>query len=440
MATAECQVSKSTAVHTLIDLLEQRKTRRFGCGMELPAGPLRYQSTVPPIPLSPEETRYLLFAGVGETGRHLADMQYARQPGREDGQGMAIMNFQGRTTASACAANTTKLFLSNDEGLYFAGAVSHPDSGIPPELVPLQQGRLEIPRQLPYMLSFNQWYTNRPGTLYILPVTEVARVYLNLLLVLLSGEYGYFIVDSDNGNSGCGLDNFRRSRGGHLHDDPATNRVMTLRDLDAAISDTAIQEQGMVCQNMFLMAQAIGLGGGIQSVGSGRHLLGLEPQIFPGLGFHFSKSPVSGVRANPMGVPHLWEGPCPPFVSSIEEAILNLVDSKFGADGIYTNPASRPWVTQEGRSHIASYDPRAIDAVIHFCNYVYKTYGRFPAHTDAFKTVIAFQAHHLDVGFYDKFYPNESVPQTHRDHHMAWHQGARAEETSSSSLQEGVHP
>ena len=67
MATAECQIAKSAAVHTLLDLLEQRKTRRFGCGMELPAGPLRYQSTMPPIPLSQEEIRYLLFAGVGET-------------------------------------------------------------------------------------------------------------------------------------------------------------------------------------------------------------------------------------------------------------------------------------------------------------------------------------------------------------------------------------
>lgn len=440
MATAECQISKSAAVHTLIDLLEQRRTRRFGCGMELPEGPLRHQSTAHPIPLSPEETRYLLYAGVGNTGRHLADMQYTRQPGHEDGQGMAIMNFQGRTTASACAANTTKLFLSNDDGVYFAGAVSHPESGTDLELIPIQQGRLEIPRQLPYMLSFNQWYTNRPGTLYILPVTEVARVYLNLLLVLLSEEYGYFIVDSDNGNNGCGLDLFRRSRGGHLHDDPATNRVMTLRDLDAAISDTALQEQGMVCQNMFLMAQAIGLGGGIQSVGSGRHLLGLEPQIFPGLGFHFAKSPVSGVRANPMGVANLWEGPCPPFVSSIEAAVLNLVDSKFGAAGIYTDPSVRPWVTQDSRSHITAYDPHAIDAVIHFCNYVYKTYGRFPAHTDAFKTVIAFQAHHLDIGFYDKFYPNESVPQTHRDHLMAWHQGDCAQETMLPSLQEGVRP
>jgi len=441
MVSAECSIAKSAAVHALLDLLQQRKTRRFGCGMELPAGPLRYRSTMPPIPLSREEMSYLVYAGVGETGRHLADMQYVRRTGREDGQGMAIMNFQGRTVASACAANTTKLFLTDDEGVYFAAGVSHPESDLPLQLMTLQQSRLQIPRRMPYMLSFNQWYTNRPGTLYMIPVTEVARVYLNLLLVLLSEEYGYFFVDTDNGDAACGLDAFRRSRGGHLHDDPSTNRVMTLRDLDTAISDTAIQEQGLVCQNLFLMSQALGLGGGIQSVGSGRHLLGLEPHIFTGLGFSFKATGIAGVRANPVGISDVWEGPCPPFVSSIEEAVLSLVDSKFGIGGIYTTPTSRPWATPEGGSRIMPHDQRAIEAVIQFCNYVYRTYGRFPAHTDAFKTVIAFQAHHVDVGFYEKFYPHEALPHAHRDHFAAWHQNHLDEGADLSPLhdQEEVH-
>src|SRR5690349_21051610 len=97
MTTSGCQTTRSASVGILVDLLRQRKTRRFGCGMELPGGPLRYRSQRPPIPLSAEEIHYLLFAGVGKTGPHLADMQYAPQAGHEDGQGMAIMNFQGRT-------------------------------------------------------------------------------------------------------------------------------------------------------------------------------------------------------------------------------------------------------------------------------------------------------------------------------------------------------
>jgi hypothetical protein len=186
------------------------------------------------------------------------------------------------------------------------------------------------------------------------------------------------------------------------------------------------------------MTQAIGLGGGIQSVGSGRHLLGLEPQIFSGLGFSFQSSSVAGVRSNPVGLANLWEGPCPPFTSSIEEAVLSLVDSKFGLGGIYTTPTSQPWMNPDGGSKIVPHEQHTIEAVIEFCNYVYRTYGRFPAHADAFKTVIAFQAHHVDVGFYDKFYPNESVPQAQRDHFAAWHQSHLDEGAAMSAMHEEV--
>jgi hypothetical protein len=414
--------SHTIGLQPILEVLRHRKTRRFGCGMEIPEGPLRFQSQLPPIPLSKEELHYLLFAGVGQTGMHLGDMQYAPRRGGEDGQGMAIMSFQGRTVPSPCAAQATRMFVTDDTGLYFVARVPDPDSGETPSLVKLREGRLEIPREMPYMLSFNQWYVNRPGSLYFIPVTDIASVYLNLLLVLFSSECGYFVVDTDNGNAACGLDTFRRSRRGHLHDDLAKRRTMTLRDIDAAITDSALQEQAVACQNMFLMEQAIGLGGGIHSVGSGRHLLGWEPQIFQGLGFHFAPSPISGVRSNPVGVPNVWEGPCPPFLPSMENAVLRMMTSKFGEGGTYSSSGSQPWTAVGTSSPIRKHEERAVEATIAFCNYVMRTYGRFPAHADAFKTVIAFQAHHIDPEFYDTFYPNQSLPLTHRDHMCQWHQ------------------
>ena len=73
------------------------------------------------------------------------------------------------------------------------------------------------------------------------------------------------------------------------------------------------------------------------------------------------------------------------------------------------------------RRSIAPHDERAVKAVIAFCEYVFATYGRFPAHEDAFKTLIAFQAHHVDAEFYDTFYPKEVLPQAHREHGAVWH-------------------
>ncbi len=421
MIRTECQVAQSAAVRTLVALLTERKSRRFGCGMELPAGPLHYKSQRLPIPLSNEEEQALIFAAVGQTGMNLGDMQFVRRPPEEGGQGIALMNFQSRTVPSPCAAHTTSLFYTNEQGVFFVKNSYQQESEFVAETVKLRDGRLDIPRRMPFMLAFNQWYANRPGTTYFMPVTNVARVYINLLLTLFSEDCGYFFVDSDNGGSACGLDAFRKSRGGHLHDDIAQRRMMTLRELDSAISDTAVQEQGIVCEHLFLMQQALGLGGGIQSVGSGRHLLGMEPTIFPGLGFNFSKPAAPTVRPNPLGIPGLLEAPCPPFAPTMEEAVREIVASKFGNSGTYGKGRGTPWIGHESAIGIPSHSEGAIAATVAFCEYVYRTYGRFPAHADTFKSIVACQAHHVDTEFYDTFYPETALPQAHREHLSQFH-------------------
>lgn len=49
-----------------------------------------------------------------------------------------------------------------------------------------------------------------------------------------------------------------------------------------------------------------------------------------------------------------------------------------------------------------------------YCDYVFKRYGRFPAYSAPFRTVIGFQVCHVDVDFYDLFYSSESIPDTVR--------------------------
>jgi len=36
---------------------------------------------------------------------------------------------------------------------------------------------------------------------------------------------------------------------------------------------------------------------------------------------------------------------------------------------------------------------------------------------------LVFQAHHLDVDFYDRFYRGEPLAQRHREHLARWHPG-----------------
>ena len=409
------------ATFTLLDLLQQRKTRRFARGMTLPGGPLQYTSHHDPVPLSREEERYLVYAAIGRSGRNLGDMQFIGRPGVSVGQGNALMNFNSRTVPSPCSAQTTQLFYTNDDGVFFVADAAGPDHPWDLNVIQLQSSRLDIPREAPFMLPFNQWYTNRPGTTLFMPVTNIASLYLNLLLMMFSEETGYFIVDTDNGNAACGLEAFRKSAGGHLHDDIKARRMFSLRELDAAICETAIQEQGIICEHLSLMQQALGLGGGIQSVGSGRHLLGMEPHIYPGLGFHFVVPPGKPLRANPVGIPGVWEGPTPPFVPSMKDAVTNLVESKFGADGTFRKPQEQPYAHRNTAQQVPQHSERAIEATIAFTEYVLATYGRFPAHADACKSIVACQTHHLDEDFYATFYPDSALPDAHREHMHTWH-------------------
>ena len=65
---------------------------------------------------------------------------------------------------------------------------------------------------------------------------------------------------------------------------------------------------------------------------------------------------------------------------------------------------------------IPNYPDRTIAATIAYCDYVHRRYGRFPGSTGPFRTVLAYQAHHVDTDFYDRFYRPEALTQAHRQH------------------------
>ena len=65
--------------------------------------------------------------------------------------------------------------------------------------------------------------------------------------------------------------------------------------------------------------------------------------------------------------------------------------------------------------------PDVIACVKDICNYIYDTYGRFPAHVDAmYVPGVWVQAHHLDLAYYDAFYAN-GYSDTQRAHQQCWH-------------------
>ncbi|HEU5102720.1 MAG TPA: hypothetical protein VFU22_27040 [Roseiflexaceae bacterium] len=98
---------------------------------------------------------------------------------------------------------------------------------------------------------------------------------------------------------------------------------------------------------------------------------------------------------------------CPPYYRDMEEAVLAYVDYKYaqGASTFRDGGAATAW--RDGaavQAGIPRPSDRTIAATIAYCDYVYRRYGRFPAANGPFRTVLAYQAHHLDQEFYSTFY------------------------------------
>ena len=64
---------------------------------------------------------------------------------------------------------------------------------------------------------------------------------------------------------------------------------------------------------------------------------------------------------------------------------------------------------------------KEIEIVKDICTYLYETYGRFPAFSDAMYCRMMVQNHHIDLDFYDNFYPEGSYTENHKNHFALWH-------------------
>ena len=107
---------------------------------------------------------------------------------------------------------------------------------------------------------------------------------------------------------------------------------------------------------------------------------------------------------------------CPPHYESMREAVEAVVESKSGARGVFRDPAApSAWGRHdEVTRQIPVISDAAIDATVAYCEYVWDRYGRFPAYMPPYRTVLGFQASHLDAEFYDRFYRPEALSETQR--------------------------
>jgi hypothetical protein len=138
--------------------------------------------------------------------------------------------------------------------------------------------------------------------------------------------------------------------------------------------------------------------------------------------------PVPASQPNPVGVDGLLEGLCPPYVKTMDEAVDRVIEMKSAKQGAsYGNVDifARPYRhRQDAEAYLKQgtrFAPDVVAYVKDICNYIYDTYGRFPAHVDAFYTSgMWLQFSHLEVEYYDRFFdPAQYTRQAAHD--KVWH-------------------
>jgi len=439
------------ATHGFLEILRGRRSRRFGLGMKMASGPLAYHSRHPGLPLTEEEEALLTFAACGVTGYPVADLMYER------GQGGTIMSrLLGRTVPSGDAAQAVALIVMNREATYY---IRRPQDFAPGEVrelaqlaegnryvdlyrrsrVKIRDGRATPSLEPIFNINCNRWSLYDPAATYFLPVNELTWIYINGLLEILNETTNAFVVDERAAFRPAGLKRFARSRGGHLFDDPRQGRVLTIQQLEGLVNEFVTAEQGMMLQNIALMVQAIGLGGfphwaahpfgWFQALGfrmgemrSSRYLgMGrILSAITRLLGRDQPVPYVLGLEQD--GVP-LLKTMCPPYYPTMEAAVRAFVEHKFGPQGIFRGGAmDSAWRDPASVANASPAPSEAnIQATIAYCEYVYGRYGRFPAYSPPMSTLVGFQANHLDLDFYDKFYDAKALAEAQRQHMTHWH-------------------
>lgn len=438
--------------YPLFSAFLNRRTRRISKGIKnLPAKSLSYTSTEKPQPLTPLEEA-LLIAATGVTGLTMHDVPFQTPDGKDITMTL-YLNITGRTASSPDNVQTTHFFLINDEGTYF---LKRPDDfdpyffregGLTPDKliawaekckVQVLDHRLDYnTRDFPVYVGTNRYVSNVRGSTILVPVVDLSRYYINVLLYLVGAE--------QEGWRAPWIDDWRFYRSAGVKkwiENGYLNKKLTPFMLGWLGTFRGHIEADLLVQNLLLTIQAMGLGGWIHAAFPGPILLG-SPETAPlygkGLGFRHvvpkktlcrylmrAVTPAPAWLSNPVGLDGVLEGFCPPYYENMDAAVDAVIKLKEGPHGVYHDTKAfnevfnKPY-GNEFLKEVPHETPEAIGVVKDICNYIYKTYNRFPAHVEAmYVPGVWVQALHPDLVYYEKFY-NGGLSETQLDHQHLWH-------------------
>lgn len=445
---------KALVERPLLDVIWRRRTHRVSRGVAVHAGSMTYQSEHEPLPLS-ELEEAVLIAMTGCTGLTMPDRPFQDPESGQTVMAKPNLTMAGRTAGSPDNAQGTHFFLINDSGTYFLRKLPPPETDRPFSAELLMEGarqakvkvldrRLDPPdgrREFPAYLDSNRFLSNLPGTTILMPVVDLSHQYINGLMYLLTQPAGVrpALVDDRNFYRPAGTKKWIAN--GFLNPELKLPLGM-IGSLRTQI------EADLLMQNLMLTAEAMGLGAWIHAT-IGPPVMLADPKFAPAYGkmlgfefvtpkwrvldilrWHVPLPRFADLRAHPVGLQvggeDLIKAKCPPYYSSMADAVEAVVESKFGAGGVYNDTDTFKKIYKEPYDETylreaAVYDRNVIDCVRDVCTYIHDTHGRFPAHCEAIHVPgIWLQAHHVEVDYYERFFRN-GLTEAHRNHDALWH-------------------
>ncbi|MGH9222959.1 MAG: hypothetical protein ACRD2W_04075 [Acidimicrobiales bacterium] len=442
--------------YPLMACVQDRRTRRVARGVSITADDISHESTNAPAPLTPLEEA-ILIAATGITGAVMHDGP--TNHGKNKELGSPFLNVISRAASSPDNAQATSFFMINDEAIWLIKRPRGRDAlemakSIPPRWEDrtegdwlasaaavthkVHDGRMDFPRDWPYYLGWNRQHSNAPGTTVFLPVVDNTRQYINAILILTSEPKGIapLIIDDYKRFTPRGameyvawvamqvglapavpyqpIGGIKRVRQGYFSKD----NPITLNAVGAARTD---HEAWLALQNLLLVTEAMRLGGWIHSGILPPHIWKRDPaKGLLGLGFRedgpkkrgrFSRwPPAPASQPNYVGIDGILEGLCPPYVIDMDAAVDQLLEDKYGPNGTYGDKEVFATAYKDQASadaYLRSQAPHPKESVEYtkeICRYLYETYGRFPAHTDAFNLPgLWVQVSNLELEYYDKY-------------------------------------
>lgn len=417
--------------YPLMDAMFGRRARRFGLGMEIPSGPLKFKSRHQPIPLSEFEKAILVAAGTGVTGWSFG---VPHGPDRPNEHAHYSLRYTGRTAPTAGGFGTPAMLITDDEGTYlvntrdvtpeklreFEGLEEDAERIVAvtrEQTVKLSDSRLDLPSEPPHMLEPNLWMANKPGSTLFMPIADAAEQVLALMAMVVGN--GTVIMDDQEKRPAGNLEPFIRS--GLLQ----SEKRVPLSVFQQMAYEANCSELAFMGHNIVLTMQAMGLGG-LYFNGMNRwSILGaFAEKGISGFGFRFQHDD-RWPLPNPVGLDGHYEAMCPPYHADMRAAVTAFVESKFGEGGAYDPARPGPWKdSTKVKESVTPYTEEFVDCMVEIATYIHTKYGKFPG---TFTTIVLpgfVQAVHLDTEFYDENYGEGAYLETHAKHSRKWNGGA----------------